>query len=213
YMKLTVGVPQSHITRLQDASLSEIKFALNRIKEITEAYEGDAKIIVHYSGHGIPDESKSEGYLLPADGFVSDPTTAFKLSDLYATLGNLNAKSLILFLDACFSGAQRSGDMLASARGVSIKVKEEKPVGNLVVISAAQGDQTAYPYKSKEHGMMTYFLLKKLQETSGNVKLGELSDYITAQVKRTSLVENEKSQIPATIVDDSNENWRNQTLR
>ncbi|MDE7335729.1 MAG: caspase family protein, partial [Muribaculaceae bacterium] len=213
YLKLAVGVPENHITRLQDASLSDIKFALNKIKEITEAYEGDAKIIVHYSGHGIPNESNSEGYLLPADGYSSDPSTALKLSDLYATLGKLNAKSLILFLDACFSGAQRSGEMLASARGVSIKVKEDKPAGNLIVISAAQGDQTAYPYKSKEHGLMTYFLLKKLQETSGNVKLGELSDYITTQVKRTSLVENGKSQIPTTIVDDNNVNWRNQTLR
>lgn len=213
YMKLAVGVPENHITRLQDASLSDIKFALNRIKEITEAYEGDAKIIVHYSGHGIPNESNSEGYILPADGYASDPSTALKLSDLYANLGSLNAKSLILFLDACFSGTQRSGDMLASARGVSIKVKEDKPTGNLIVISAAQGDQTAYPYKSKEHGLMTYYLLKKLQETSGNVKIGELSDYITSQVKRTSLVENGKSQIPTTIVNDDNANWRNQTLR
>ena len=60
---------------------------------------------------------------------------------------------------------------------------------------------------------MTYYLLKKLQETSGNVKIGELSDYITSQVKRTSLVENGKSQIPTTIVNDDNANWRNQTLR
>lgn len=213
YLKLAVGVPENHITRIEDASLSDIKFALNRIKEISEAYEGDAKIIVHYSGHGIPDEQSQEGYLLPADGYASDPTTALKLSDLYASLGELNAKSIIMFLDACFSGAQRSGDMLASARGVSIKVKEDIPTGNLIVISAAQGDQTAYPYISKEHGLMTYFLLKKLQETSGDVKLGDLSDYITTNVKRTSLVENGKSQIPFTSFDESNMNWRNQTLR
>lgn len=213
YLKLTIGVPENHITHIEDASLSDIKFALNRIKEISEAYEGDAKIIVHYSGHGIPDETNKEGYLLPADGYATDPTTALKLSDLYSQLGSLNAKSLILFLDACFSGAQRSGEMLASARGVSIKVKEERPVGNLVVLSAAQGDQTAYPYKSKEHGLMTYYLLKKLQETGGDVKLGELCDYITTNVKRTSLVENGKSQIPAITCDENNDSWKNQTLR
>lgn len=213
YLKLTIGVPENHITHIEDASLSDIKFALNRIKEISEAYEGDAKIIVHYSGHGIPDESSHEGYLLPSDGYAADPTTALKLSDLYSNLGELNAKSLILFLDACFSGAQRSGDMLASARGVSISVKEDSPVGNLVVLSAAQGDQTAYPYTSKEHGLMTYYLLKKLQETGGDVKLGELCDYVTTNVKRTSLVENGKSQIPVTIADEENTSWRNQTLR
>ncbi|MDE6535963.1 MAG: caspase family protein, partial [Muribaculaceae bacterium] len=213
YLKLAIGVPANHITHLQDASLSDIKFALNKLKDITEAYEGDSKIIVHYSGHGIPDESTSEGYLLPADGYAKDPTTALKLSDLYQTLGNMNAKALILFMDACFSGAQRSGGMIASARGVSIKVKEDKPIGNLVVMSAAQGDQTAYPYTDKEHGLMTYFLLKKLQETNGDVKLGELGDYITTQVKRTALVENGKAQVPSIYADEANSNWRNQTLR
>ncbi|MBD5379951.1 MAG: caspase family protein [Bacteroides sp.] len=213
YLRMSVGVPENHITRLENASLSDIKFALNKIKDISEAYEGDAKIILHYSGHGIPDENNKEGYLLPVDGYASDPTTALKLSDLYSQLGSLNAKSLIVFLDACFSGAQKDGHMLASARGVAIKVKEDKPTGNLVVVSAAQGDQTAYPYTSKGHGLMTYFLLKKLQETNGDVKLGELTDYITTQVKRTSLVENGKYQVPVTLYDEDNDNWRNQTLR
>lgn len=80
--------------------------------------------------------------------------------------------------------------MLASARGVAIKVKQATPVGNIVVFSAAQGDETAYPYKEKEHGLFTYYLLKKLQETKGNVTLGELSDYIKTQVERQSIVIN-----------------------
>lgn len=213
YLKLAIGVPEKHITSIKDASLSDIKYAMNKIMEISEAYEGDAKIIVHYSGHGIPDVSSHEGYILPVDGYATDPTTALKLTDLYSQLGKMKAKSLILFIDACFSGTQRTGDMLASARGVAIKVKDESPVGNLVVLSAAQGDQTAYPYTSKEHGLMTYYLLKKIKETNGDVKLGELFDYITTNVKRTSLVENGKSQIPILTCDESNTNWRKQTLR
>jgi hypothetical protein len=63
--------------------------------------------------------------------------------------------------------------MLASARGVAIKVKEEKPQGNLVVVSASQGDETAYPYNEKRHGLFTYYLLEKLQES--NIKI---TDYL-----------------------------------
>jgi hypothetical protein len=37
------------------------------------------------------------------------------------------------------------------------------PQGNMVVFSAAQGDETAYPNNDEKHGMFTYFLLKKLQ--------------------------------------------------
>lgn len=213
YLKLCIGLPESHIIHIEDASLSDIKFALNKIRDITEAYEGEAKVIIHYSGHGIPNEKSSEGYLLPSDGYVSDPTTAFKLSDLYSNLGSLNAKSLILFLDACFSGTRRDGNMLASARGVAIKTTTEIPTGNLVVISAAQDDQTAFPYSSKEHGMMTYYLLKKLQESNGDANLGDISDYIIKNVKRTSLVENGKSQVPTVSFDESNKNWHKQTLR
>lgn len=213
YLKQTLGVAEKHITHIKDASLSDIKFAMNRVKEISEAYEGDVKIIMHYSGHGIPDESSHEGYLLPADGYAADPTTALKLSELYSYLGNLKAKSKVLFLDACFSGAQRTGDMLASARGVSIKVKKDVPKGNLIVLSAAQGDQTAYPYTDKQHGLMTYFLLKKLQMSGGDVKMGELCDYVTSNVKKVSVVENGKSQIPVTTFDANNKNWKNQTLR
>lgn len=60
--------------------------------------------------------------------------------------------------------------------------------------------------------MMTYYLLKKLQETSGKVGLGELSDYVITQVKQTSLLENGKSQVPVISVDENNTGWRDLTL-
>ena len=119
-------------------------------------------------------------------------------------------KNIMVFLDACFSGAKRDGKMLASSRGVAIKVKAD-PVGdNTVVFSAAQGDETAYPYKSQKHGMFTYYVLEKMQQSGGYTTLGELSDYVTQQVKRKAVVENNgKSQTPTVIVSNGNNNWRN----
>ena len=89
--------------------------------------------------------------------------------------------------------------MLASARGVAIKVKQNNPTGNMVVFTAAQGDETAYPYKEKGHGLFTYYLLKKLQETKGDVTLGKLGDYIKTQVERQSIVTNGKLQSPSIL--------------
>ena len=86
--------------------------------------------------------------------------------------------------------------MLASARGIAIKAKPAAPQGNMVVFSAASGDETAYPYKEKNHGLFTYFLLKKLQETKGAVTLGELGNYIIDNVAKESVVSNGKSQTP-----------------
>lgn len=213
YCKIALGLPDKHVTHLENASLSDIKFQLNKISDICSAYEGTANVIVHYSGHGIPNEKSGEGYLLPVDGYVTDPTTALKLSDLYSALGKMSTKKVVVFLDACFSGAQKSGEMLASARGVAIKVKDETPKSNIIVFSAAQGDETAYPYEEKQHGLMTYFLLKKLQESKGKATLGELRDYITTNVKKISIVENGKSQTPIVSADPQNKIWINQVLR
>lgn len=213
YLRMTIGVPEHQIIQIKDGSLSKIKRSLNRLQELAETAGSNAKIIVHYSGHGINDEKTTEGYILPVDGYPTDPSTAIKLSDIYSSLGNLKAKSLVFFIDACFSGSQKNGEMLVAARGAKRNIKAEKPIGNLVVFAAAQGDQTAYAYDSKEHGMMTYFLLKKLQESNGDATLGELSEYIIENVKRTSVIEKDKSQTPATQVSSSNKNWSTQTLR
>lgn len=213
YLKMTIGVPEHQIIQVKDGSLSKIKRSLNRLLEMAELAGSNAKVIVHYSGHGINDEKTTEGYILPVDGYPTDPSTALKLSDIYSSLGKLQAKSLVIFIDACFSGSQKNGEMLVAARGAKRNIKVEKPIGNLVVFAAAQGDQTAYTYDTKEHGMMTYFLLKKLQESNGNVTLKELSEYITENVKRTSVIEKDKSQIPSIHVSSSNQNWSTQTLR
>ena len=85
-------------------------------------------------------------------------------------------KSAAVFLDACFSGAGRSGDVMLASRSVAIKPNVAAPKGNMVVFSASSNDETAYPYHEKGHGLFTYFLCKKLQETEGKVTLGELED-------------------------------------
>ncbi len=113
-----------------------------------------------------------------------------------------------MFLDACVSGAKREGDMLASARGVAIKVKETQPKGNMVVFSAAQNDETAYPYKEQKHGLFTYYLLKKIQETKGEVTLGDLADFVKTHVERQSVVINGKLQSPFITGNNSWKSWK-----
>ena len=209
----TFGIPEKNIHFVTDATLNDIRGEINWISKVTNAYNGEASIIFYYAGHGILDESSKTAYLLPTDGYGSDVNTGYKLEKLYSQLGALQAKSVLVFMDACFSGAARSGDMMASARGVAIKASTAKPSGNVVVFSAAQGDETAFPYKEKGHGMFTYFLLKKLQESKGNVTLGELSKYITDNVSKQSIVINSKSQTPTVIPSENLANWQNLRLK
>ena len=214
YCKKTLGLPEKNVHFVTNATLNNIKHEIKWLQDVITVYNGDAKIIFYYAGHGIPDEQNKSAYLLPIDGYGSDVTTGYALEDLYKALGSLPSKSVTVFLDACFSGAKRDGEMLASARGVAIKVKQATPVGNIVVFSAAQGDETAYPYKEEEHGLFTYYLLKKLQETKGDVTLGELGDYIKTQVERQSIVINGKLQSPSIVSTATVANsWKKWTLK
>ncbi len=214
YVQQTLGVPENHIRFIANAGLNRIRGAVRWLKEAMEAQSGQGKIILYYAGHGIPDEANKDAYLLPVDGIGSDVESAYPLNRLYKELSTLPAERVTVFLDACFSGAKREGDMMASARGVAIKVKETAPQGKMIVFTAAQGDETAYPFKSQKHGMFTYYLLKKLQETQGNATLGELGDYLTTEVKRQSFVENNKVQTPTIVPSAGLQNtWRGLSLK
>ncbi|MDE5571754.1 MAG: caspase family protein, partial [Prevotella sp.] len=214
YCKKTLGVPEKNVYLVENATLGDMKYHVNLIKKIANAFNGEGRVIFYYAGHGIPDESQRTSYLLPVDGYGNDVTSGYPLESLYTELASIPAKSVMVFMDACFSGAQRDGGMLAEARGVTIKPKEEMPMGKLVVFSAAQGDETAYPYTEKKHGMFTYYLLKKLQDTKGDTTLGELMDYVTTEVKQQSILQNKKSQTPKVIPAQSVAGvWQSLTLK
>lgn len=214
YCKKTLGVPEKNVYFVENATLGDIKYHINLIKKIADAFNGEARLIFYYAGHGIPDESQRTSYLLPVDGYGNDATSGYSLESLYAELASIPAKSTLVFMDACFSGAQRDGSMMVEARGVAIKPKEEMPTGKLVVFSAAQGDETAFPYTEKKHGMFTYFLLKKLQDTKGDTTLGELMDYVTTEVKQQSVLQNRKSQTPKVTASQSvADTWKNMKLK
>ena len=213
YCHRTLGIPESNIKMSPDATLNNLRNSISWIKDVASVYKGEAEIIFYYAGHGVPDDSSKEAFLLPVDGdgrLASQ--TGYSLKQLYSDLASCNSKSTLVFMDACFSGAQRNGQMLASARGVVIKAKNDAPQGNMVVFSAASAEQTAHQFADKQHGMFTYFLLKKLQETSGNVTLGELGNYIIDNVSKESIVRNSKLQTPTVTPSSIIGDWTNMKL-
>ena len=214
YCEKTLGIPASNIRIKEDATLNNIISGVDWLKSICEASNGKGKCIFYYSGHGIPDESTQSSYILPVDGTGKNIRTGYSLNELYTSLGELPVESATMFIDACFSGANRGNNMLVAARGVAIKAKPEAPKGKLVVFSAAQSDETAFPYEDAKHGMFTYFLLRKLKETKGNCSLSELGEYLKENVTRTAILENDKPQTPAISVSPLMESvWRGIMLK
>ena len=214
YCKKTLGVPEKNIKSYNDATFGTMLSAIENIQNIAKAYKGNINVIFYYAGHGVPNESTNDAYLLPVDANGRNMTVCYPIGKLYDELKNLGANKVTVFLDACFSGAQRGEGMLASARGVAIKAKQAVPQGNMVVFSAASEDETAYPFNEKGHGLFTYYLLKKLKETKGNVTLGELGQYICEKVAQESVITNGKSQTPTVVPSSAmSGEWRGWKLK
>lgn len=213
YCKQTLGIPDEHVKIFEDATGGNLITCIEQIKDIAKAYEGDASIIFYYAGHAFPDEEKSTAYLLPIDGDSKNPATGYSLEKLYSELNSVPTKSVICFLDACFSGATRDDEMLLTGRGVAIKVRDEIPQGNMIVFTSATGAETAHQFEEKGHGLFTYYLLQKLQESRGDITLGELAEYIRKMVRRKSVLINQKMQTPTVIPSPAiSENWQSLKL-
>lgn len=214
YCTMTLGIPESQVMLYENVTYAEMLGALRKLRQLTDALGDGVDVILYYAGHGFPDEGNKEAYLLPIDGDGFTSATSFSLKKLYSDLGSMGADNVMVFLDACFSGATREGGMLAEARGVALKPRVSDPEGNMFVLSAASDQETALPYREKNHGLFTYFLLKKLQDTKGNVTLKDLSQYVEEMVKKNSLTVNQKLQTPRTSVSGRmRDTWTNKRMR
>ena len=213
YCKKTLGLPTDNVKLNENATYGKMLQTIRLIKKTAE-YNANANIILYYAGHGIPNDETKDAFLLPIDADGKQTEGCYSLNRLFKELGELKARQVVVFLDACFSGAKRDGGMLASVRGVAIKSKAVEATGNMVVFSAADGEQTALPWQERGHGLFTYFLLKKLQESKGKVKLKELGDYLKENVSKIAINKKQKEQTPTIRASVSLGNsWEERTLQ
>ena len=201
YCNKVLGIPESHIRTHYNVTYGELLDAVEDIKSIALAKRGDLDVILYYAGHGVPDEKNGSAYILPVDADGKQLRLCYPLSELYAELGAMKANNTFVFLDACFSDSERAAEgMLIPGRTVAIDVDPNEVEGKLVIFSAATGEQSAMSYDEQNHGMFTYFLLKKLKETKGNIELGTLATYLNDNVMLESQLRNKKQQMPTVIV-------------
>jgi uncharacterized caspase-like protein len=199
YALNVLGIPEANVVFLLDATTGQMNQAISKLNLIIKNSKGNADVFVYFAGHGLPDEVSREPYIMPVDVSGRNATEGIKLSELYAKLLEFPSKRVTVFIDACFSGGARN-QALVAARGVKVRPKEDPLQGKLVVFTASSGEQSSLPYKDKYHGFFTYFLLKKLKETAGNVSYKELSEYLSDNVALQSVIVNSKEQTPFTRV-------------
>ncbi len=211
YCEKTLGIPKKQIKLITNATAAEIGQGLSWINNLAKIEGGKAKLIFYYSGHGLPEESSREPYLIPVDVSGSNLRYAIKLTEVYEQLTQHPAEKVTVFLDACFSGGARNAPLVA-VKGVRVRPKASYLSKNLVVFASSTGDESSGVFREKRHGYFTYFLLKKLKESKGNVPFGELNDFIKRSVsKETGLAG--KVQTPQLTASEKVANvWKSWSL-
>ena len=203
----TLGVLDKHTFVLTDATRGQMSREIERITELAKLTP-NAEIIFYYAGHGLPDLETFESYLIPVDVAASNLEDGIKLKDLYAKFASSKASRVMVFLDACFSGGGRGENGLLAARTVKIRPKSDIVEGNIVAFTASSGKEVSLPLASQSHGLFTYYLLRKLQETQGNVTLDELGQHLEQEIPKASLLENGLLQRPQVLVSpELDEKW------
>lgn len=145
--------------------------------------KGVSDVFVFYSGHGAPGLNDKKGYFVPVE---CDPNYVeiggYSIDVFYQNLSKLNARSVTVVMDACFSGA-------SVFKNISpIVIKSTVPTNTIkdgVVISSSSGDEVSSWHLDQKHGLFTYFFLKAIQDREvsdkdkdGNLTFEELYDYI-----------------------------------
>lgn len=199
YCIKTLGVPSRNITYRENGTAAQITGDIIKIKNLINVLGSNTEVIVYYAGHGLPKESTNEAFLIPVDVTGTNIDAGIKLSYLYKQLTEFSSEKVTVFLDACFTGGAR-GQGLVAARGVRVKPKNDFLRGNIVVFSASSGTESSMPWKEKNHGLFTYFLLKKLQESKGIISYNDLFNYLEKKVRSESLHINSKNQTPKILI-------------
>lgn len=212
YVLKTFGVPLKQIKFLKNATAAEIRQGLDWLNNLSKTEEGEAEIFFYFSGHGLPDENTHEGYIIPTDVSGNNISQAIKISEIYNKIADGRPKIGVVFLDACFSGGARDMPLLTT-KGVKIKPKDEIISGNIIVLTSSSGNESSNVYEEKQHGYFTYYLLKKIKESKGEITLGDLFNYVKKNViKETSIIGSPQTPDCKTSSDLKNE-WQNWKIK
>ena len=203
YLTKAMGYPEENVITLMNENATKSDFEKYFERWLTNNIEKGSTVFVYFSGHGAPNTKTGDAYLVPYDGdpsFIAE--TGYSLKRMYAALGKLQAKEIIVALDSCFSGAGGRSVIAKGARPLVMNLQANVSMSrNITVLSASSGEQISSTYDEKGHGLFTYFLLKGIKDEDvvrkdGSLKMDDLFGYIKPQVERIARKQFNNEQTP-----------------
>jgi hypothetical protein len=198
-----LGIKPENIKLLLDEEADDI--------EIVKAFENwlplqvkkdKTDVYVFYSGHGLPSTDGQSLYFLP---YGVDKQylarTAVGQKEVVSALVASKPKSVTMFIDSCYSGQTRGGDvLLASVKPIALKAEANAFPSNFTVITASSNDQVSSSSPELKHGIFSFFLMKGMEgdadsNKDGKITTGEMQEYLSDKVSRQALSMSRKQDI------------------
>ena len=190
-----LGIKHENIKLLVDEDAEQVELykafqnwlPLQVTKDKTDVY-------VFYSGHGLPSPDGKSLYMLPQGvdkQFIEK--TAVSQQEVIASLVASKPKSVTMFIDACYSGQTRSGEMMiASVRPLAVKSEASVYPSNFTVITASSNDQYSSSSPELKHGIFSFYLMKGMEgdadgNKDGKITAGEMQEYLSDKVSRQAM--------------------------
>lgn len=202
YASRALGIKPENIKLLFDDGADDV--------EIYKAFQnwlpvkvnkGKTDVYVFYSGHGYPGQDGNSLYILPygADKDLISKT-AISQQEIITSIQNTQPRTVTMFLDSCYSGQTRGGDVLiAGARPIAPKISANSYPQNFTVISASANDQISSASPDLKHGIFSYYLMKGMEgdadlNKDSKITVAEMQEYLTDMVGRQAMGMNRKQQ-------------------
>ncbi len=200
------GFKKDNVLLLTDRSerkptLRNIKWALGTF--LGRSAQKDDTVLIFFAGHGAPEVDtrgiERDGlakYLIPSDADIDDLySTALPMDELQTIFGRIEAERVVMFLDACYSGA--AGGRTFAAKKTRAGTVDDLFLERLTrskgraIVTASRPSEVSIELPELGHGIFTYYLINGLKgaadlDRDGIVNLQELYQYVEQQVSSKS---------------------------
>lgn len=197
YCTKSLGCPSKNIHYIKNATYANFRKMLAHVREVTEVFDGEAKVILYFSGLGATD-ANGDKYILPSDVELSNiASTAISINKLVELFNGIKTEYSLAIIDAPFNGLDKNGISFISDRGVTIKSSESNNLLQNSYIFLGSG-QNGYAYNLKEENvsLFTDVILESMDKNMNKKSLISFIDEVSKQTKQQSVGFGKEIQSP-----------------
>ncbi|UKO96586.1 nSTAND1 domain-containing NTPase [Nostoc sp. UHCC 0870] len=180
----------------QQPLLSKVRDSLDQISHTAQPQD---TILFYFSGHGMLEPNSQQAILCLADTQTDDLlNTGLELQELLQLLGNSQAQTQLVWLDACHSGSLSfrgtRSDTTQSAlpnptpQIVELLRQRAKQSKGFYALLSCDTNQQSWEFPELGHGVFTYYLMRGLRgeaaDSQGLIDADGLYRYVYHQTKQ-----------------------------